>query len=670
MKKILIISASFLVLLACAFFGAWHWLNARISPAYIANLTQKTLGSPLKIADEPKISFFPLALSLNSANFDYTYDDLKITLAVEACNIKLAILPLLNGNVEIEEVFLEKPVAEAAYFVGRDQTKAENPDVKHDAFNNANQSPAKNVPDNTVNQNNQPGAAQAQTNIPVKRLIAKNGNFIFNNNINKFKLENINFIAENLDKKNTWNIKSDFGIQIFSAAAGQGENRILDGNLAFKTNLHYYRPTLTFRQGQITFTAKTDKTSFTPLSVAFDGALNYSLQEYNISNANITIPQGSINLTGKGNYNSFSGRSASELSLPALLRLAGVNPANIQNNFIFMEGRLELNNKNFSYNDVVIKCAGTDGSGQLYGWFAQNNNPANINANLSLGDININKFLTESANSASHPPKPAVISQMEKNRRGSINKTKNAGNVSEKKSENKPENATAINYAIDCKIKSIRWDKILTEKLNFKITCRENLIDLNNLTFEWAQGHVRGNGEANLTLWQYKLDLAGEKLILGNILSQLGENNIKGGATNFSGHLEANGDSLNELLETIAGNLQINCQNAQIPALEEIARMLPIPGGSKFVFPHLVNNLNIQCAATKGIAACKPLSFTAGSLRGSGNGIINIPDNRIDGNLILSTLGVNLPVNFNGNFKDLSWSMGNGFFDELRKLIP
>lgn len=620
MKKTGII-AGLLCLLILFAFGIAYWLvNTKLTPEAIANITRDATGNPVIIKTSPEVSFFPPEVSFGEATWQHDGHGGKWEATIEKTEIVFFFWPLLTGSVKIKNISLENP--QLVFTLHSKQESAESADKTQPVTS---------------------GIDDLQK-IEITRISAQQGSIICKDGDQAISMRDINFLAENLAGKEESLLKSDCTLEIKN-----GDQEIAKGNLAFKSLLSYSASNLALRNTAITFTDITDNPEALtiPLRFVFDGALNLSDMTLQISNGSMPILPGSIHTSGT--LNLALGTYAGKLEMEG--EVASLSPLPLKpepaSPIWHIRSDVKMESRKLAIENMAILLGSCSGKGDLIAAF-DSQKRIQLSGSIDLDKLNLANFFPDEVTLESEG--------------------------SAVKARHRLESASKSNYfwpGLDLRvnIREIVYKKCEIDNASFHLIGKEGKYAANDLGFMWAEGQVKGRLETDLLKKDFHLEMGGSDINLGKALSETGINGIQAGKSAFVFSIGASIDS-ESILATAYGRGQLQGSGATIPALKSLAHMLPIPGGKKFIFPDQVDSISARWAINKGIAAIKPVSLKAGSLDIQGEAIANLPSARLDGKADIHLLDINLPITFKGPYSDLSWNMGSGFFNELKKLIP
>lgn len=610
MKKSLYIAASVALVICLAAFGVLKYAESIFSVENIARMTKAATGAPVLLKDAPVVGFFPPEANFGEASWHCMVNDQEWRVSLRKAVIRLDILSLLQGDIKFTAVELDSPLGVL------------------ETFMEGNKSGPYAGPDSSSH-------TEGGANFQIERLTMRDGEFVWKNAQEELKIDSINISADNISDRQWTTIKSDFTIQ---RQSGRSVSSL--GNLALKAKLRFYEPNLTFRDVAATFTPTIGNWPqiLSPIKLEMEGALNIDDQNFRLGSMKIVYPQSQLSASGEGSLSArrFSGNVSGEWQQGE------------GENALYVTGHAEITANSLSFTDVAVKYGDAAGDGLLTITMPDNGSPVSIQGNISMGEIDASDIVKKHDGTVATSEEP-------------IQPQSAAGGISW------PE--------IDFKaaIAGIKLKRCRLNKISFFLEGSAGNYGLNNITFDWAGGQVNGSANMNMPAGEYHLTATGKRMNFGETLAQIGLTGIEGGSADLETHLSASGFSWRQIVSSLAGNGRLESSGASIGILKEIAHMLPIPGGSKFVFPDKVGHLAAAFTSSGGVMDIRPITLTAGSVRAAGSAIANLGNSYLNGSIVFNLANypqMNLPVTFKGPFDDISWSTGDGFFDQLRKLLP
>ncbi|MDE7370908.1 MAG: hypothetical protein K2N07_04040 [Desulfovibrio sp.] len=261
----------------------------------IAEATEKATGSPLELKETPHISLLPPGLRFGAARWSGALDGNAVAVSLAGGMARLELEPLLSGALVISELRLDRPEADirlAAPAVG-------------DAESRPAQAPA-------TSDTNERKAPDDALPFELGRLTVSQGALHLEDGSRDIRVSGFNLALENLRRREEAGIQGDMVVAVAESRTDSGNGKsgkdaaatapLLKGNLAFKGQLRYYAPNLTFRQVSVAFTPLEGliPRELAPLQLTCEGALDLAALRLGLAEARLTAPQGRLELKGEG----------------------------------------------------------------------------------------------------------------------------------------------------------------------------------------------------------------------------------------------------------------------------------------------------------------------------------------------------------------------------------
>lgn len=611
MKKFFI-CAGIILLMGCAgVFAANIYMENLLAPENISKKCGQTLGVQLKLDEAPKWSIFPPRVSFANLACEYQFASTHYRLVIPAGEILLDLSPLLQGQIQISSISLDKPELI----------------IKENASTSA---------------KNETGSSALASNtgpdFSIKKLIAKNGKLSWESDGLSLNFANLNLSAENLHLHQEATIKCDFTI----TAPQLEDYPLFPANAAIKAKARYYAPNLTIRNGALTFTPAAQENSWPSINLTLNGALDTSNQNWKISGSSLAMASLRLAFGGEGNFaeNHFSGNASLEYK-----------QGGQENSVALVAETPVLWEKNIlDFPDMAIKFGASAGQGKLQTRFPSKDGALAVNGDFNFGNIVIPQNIK-----ADEPPEN-IASNPDNSAKSAFRTT--GGKFA----------WPDINLAI--KISSLSWQKFQLDDMNLKVAGQNGRYQTDDFTFKWADGAAKLLGALNLDANNsFELRLETDKTNMGQALAQLGFAGISNGEAKILAHLSGHGFRTEEILPSLNGNMQISGGDAAIKIFSEINSLLPLLHNSKYAMPQKVEKVFGKCAANKGILYCRPIQIESERMSCDASAQFDLLANNVHGNAVIKAFGANLPIVFNGPPDNVSWRAGPGFMDELRNIF-
>ncbi|WP_165078740.1 MULTISPECIES: AsmA-like C-terminal region-containing protein [unclassified Desulfovibrio] len=296
MKRVLLCILGVLVLgVVGAAFYVTH-MDAGFIVRRIAEATEKATGAPLELKETPHISLLPPGLRFGAARWSGVLDGNAVAVSLAGGMARLELEPLLSGALVVSELRLDRPEADirlaAAAAGDAESGPAQAP--------GASDTRGRKAPDDALP-------------FELGRLTVSQGALHLEDGARDIRVSGFNLALENLRRREEAGIQGDMVLLLRERAreagarqsgeeAGEQATPLLEGNLAFKGELRYYAPNLTFRQVSVAFTPLRGMVprELAPLQLTCEGALDLAALRLGLAEARLTAPQGRLELKGEG----------------------------------------------------------------------------------------------------------------------------------------------------------------------------------------------------------------------------------------------------------------------------------------------------------------------------------------------------------------------------------
>lgn len=624
MKRTLLwVTGILLLLWGAAGFGL-HYLENGYLTDKIGEAAKASTGSPIEFAQNPDITLFPPAVKFGALSWHGAGPAKKMNISARSAKVELSLAKLFAGQLEIREIVLENPLVEID---------------------------AENGPAGLWGNDTKPSRSNSSGEFPfvdMGRLVASGGKVICRLPANTIVADDINFSAENLHKKQEMDVKCDFTLQPDPAGANAGP-AILAGNLAFKGKIRYYDPNLTFKRASITYTATDGHklAALSPFRLAFDGAVNLNDWQYLLHNANLAVPQGIVELEGKGNFAdiSFEGKSNIEAEIAAIANWFGLEHKPADSNAgksIIIAGPLSLRKNHLAMENLALKIADASGAGKIMATLPYAGNTLALEGHLNMGKVALGDFSLA-------PEKP----------KGPARNTKPAA---------EPPEYPALNFRVD--IAGLDIKKIRITNLGFLAHGENGAYQIDDFTFNIAHGGVLATAQTNFDTNEMALQANGKNVDLGTALSELGIEGLESGKTKFEANLHAKGNDLRSLTHSLSGKGQVESRGLKIGALESLTKILQLFDAKSLDIAESFTIVSAPFSAENGQFRFSPITATSRAISLTGAALVNLQENYLDGSANIKALGMELPVTFSGPFSGIKCGVNPEQILNANKNLP
>ncbi len=349
MKKYVIWPLAVILALLCCAVAAAKWIEKSWLPDRMANVA--IMGRQAHFASQPSISWFPPLLRFGKLVWEGEVSSFNVKFSAQGAQIAPDLFSFFGSQPELREVVLEKPAIHLQK-IGPESGGADRPIAAE-----------------------LPGA----DHVPgIGRFVAQNGELTYKSDTLNIALDNLRLTGENVRPRQESTIQCDFSLFL-----GNALGKILAGNCALKTDLRYYAPNLTFRNGSITFTAvgpQLAQAFFSPCRAQFEGAVNVQTLNHRLASCAVDLPAGRIELEGETKNNAFAGKLRAEIELSEFSRL--------QSNFV-VESPFAVTSDRIELSGADLACGDFQAAADASLFFASQGRLADVNGQWAGGEFAI-----------------------------------------------------------------------------------------------------------------------------------------------------------------------------------------------------------------------------------------------------------------------------------------
>ena len=112
------------------------------------------------------------------------------------------------------------------------------------------------------------------------------------------------------------------------------------------------------------------------------------------------------------------------------------------------------------------------------------------------------------------------------------------------------------------------------------------------------------------------------------------------------------------MMAALSGSGDLRLRNMHIPALTSLLHSVP---GLKGAVSDTFEQVHVPFVLRKGEADLAPMTATSPKLQARGQAHASLPRQHLKGTATITTLGLNIPVNYEGPFDNLSFSLDSKF---------
>ena len=171
-------------------------------------------------------------------------------------------------------------------------------------------------------------------------------------------------------------------------------------------------------------------------------------------------------------------------------------------------------------------------------------------------------------------------------------------------------------------------------------------------------GRLSAGGRADLRNRKYALDLDAAEVALGPLQESLEKPRSVEGLAALKASCTTSGTGADAMMAALSGSGDLRLRNMHIPALTSLLHSVP---GLKGAVSDTFEQVHVPFALRKGEADLAPMTATSPKLQAKGQAHASLPRQHLKGTATITTLGLNIPVNYEGPFDNLSFSLDSKF---------
>ena len=171
-------------------------------------------------------------------------------------------------------------------------------------------------------------------------------------------------------------------------------------------------------------------------------------------------------------------------------------------------------------------------------------------------------------------------------------------------------------------------------------------------------GRLSAGGRADLRNRKYALDLDAAEVALGPLQESLEKPRSVEGLAALKASCTTSGTGADAMMAALSGSGDLRLRNMHIPALTSLLHSVP---GLKGAVSDTFEQVHVPFVLRKGEADLAPMTATSPKLQARGQAHASLPRQHLKGTATITTLGLNIPVNYEGPFDNLSFSLDSKF---------
>lgn len=638
MKRLLLWFALVVLLLAAA--GAF--ILSRLDTGLVSNLVSDAVktatGAPLTFAESPRLSFFPLGVEFGALS--WKRDDAESSLAVSARGgqARVALAPLLSGNIIVEEVVLHAPSLDMSLHAAP-AASAPRPDAPGEAASVSSDA-AKAAPSDVLPLE----LGRVQVNDARIRFSDAAGN--------SAEIDGLRLTLTNVRRH------ADMALETgFRYAVRQGDKEA-SGSFDLKGTFRYYAPNLTIQglQARLVPQAGPVPAGLGPLSLQADGALNLADRRLKVPGLTLSCATSRLELAGEADLGelTFAGTLSLVTAPRATAALWGIRLPAQGEDRLELSGGLECSPQQL----VLRELKGTLDKTRLDGTLRLGaGRTPSLRASLHVNDIRVERFLPEAAGKGGQASSPAQTADAAR----PDGKHADAAAASAFRG---PWPVLDISLAVD----TLQYGAMGVRGLALALQGEKGTYRLNDFRCALASGgNVRARGSADLPGGGHALNLTAQGVDIGGLTHMLGKGRPAEGTANLTADLGTRGMSADAALASLNGKGTLEVHTLQVQALTALLR--DVPGLAEAV-PERIDRVQVPFTVRNGEVTSRPFTATSAKLNASGQATASLPRKHLQATADVRLLGMTVPVIVQGPFDNLSYSIDPRFLARMATGLP
>lgn len=623
MKRVLCWIGGIVLALAAGLAIVISQLDATFISGQISAAVEKATGAPVTFSRPPELSLLPPGARFGAVGWDNVRDGQGVRFTAGGGEARLELRPLLHGDLVIDEVRLDSPALVLLL-----------PDGKA--------APAAPGSGNAPAAAPEAAPASAPLLLPLElgRLTLSKGSLQVEKGGDRYDLRDINLSVENLRNGQDAVLRCDFAYELLAGG------RTLAGTLALDAQAGLFGRTPRVQNLSLTVTPSRHglpPAGLGPLQLQGDAALDMAARQLQFTRLSLTVPQGRLGLTGKLRLDgpAFTGSVLLEGSPRKLASALGVPLRPHAQDALLFKGSVAWEGDTLSLSQAKGKLDATPLRAELRLHFRD---VLAMEGSLSLGALQLDDYL----------PLPGDGRDAAASRAGAAAPD---GKAVKAAARDEAADWPALNLRLA--MASLGWKKAQLRDISLALSGSRG--DYRLTSFQGvlgSGGRLSASGGADLPARQYSLDADAADVALGALLEALGKPRSVEGIATLKVHAGTVGADREALLAALSGSGDLQVRNMHIPALASLLQSVP---GLKGAVSDTFDQVKVPFVLRKGEADLKPMTASSPKLQARGQAHASLPRQHLQGTATITTLGLDIPVNYEGPFDDLSFSLDPKF---------
>lgn len=628
MKRALYCIAVLLILIVGAGAFALSRIDAATISEQISAATIEATGKPLLLEEVPEVSFMPLGVRFAAASWgmqDGKAAEQGISVAVDSGTVTVQLAPLFSGRILVDEVILRKP---------RVIIRPEAPATKTEA-----------APDAST----EAKAAPAALPFELAKLQIIDGSVSMESATGQhLQIQALSASITNLRPNADAAIKLSLHMEMSHDTPGKKtpqRNILQSGTLELKSLLGQKKSELHFTNTELNFTPEKGMLPSTagPLRLASSGSFNLTNSKLTLGALSLNFAHAELAMSGEGMLQeaqapSFKGKLALTCAPDKTLQSLAIKPplANMPQN-VHLESPFTFTKATLDVPTLTGAVDKTSINGTLHAALTA---VPDVRATLSIGELNLDKYLDSNADNAATSPATAKVSN----------------NDGQKKVVSPPAAATLPTLDVSIKMASLTVNKITIEQFHTRVQGKAGHYTASPLDFSIASGgRVDSTASVDVSALRYTLAGKAEQVNVGGLLRALQGKALLNGMAQLDFTLACAGKNAQAIKSSLSGKGLLVVRDVVL----EGVNLLPKDSLAKESsgIPNNFEKLQVPFTITDGIVNSNPFTLHSSSVTAKGQATVRLPQEDINMHANIAMLGITLPVVASGPFSHVSYGL-------------
>ncbi|HJA79801.1 MAG TPA: AsmA family protein [Candidatus Desulfovibrio intestinavium] len=645
MKRLLLWSALVILLLGAAGAFILSRVDTDLVTSLVSDAVESATGAPLEFAEAPRLSFVPLGVRFGALS--WKREDAAHSLAVSASGgrARLALAPLLSGDIVIEEVELNAPALDM---------------VQHAAPTADTPAAAPAVAErDTASVSSDAAAAAPPDDLPLElgRVQVKDARIRFTDAAgNRAEIGPLQLTLTNVRRHADMTLETGFDY-----ALHQG-GKDITGSFALKGIFHYYAPNLTIKglQAQLAPRSGPIPAGLGAIALQADSAVNLADGKLKLSGLALSCATSRLELAGEASLRelTFAGTLSLITAPRATAALWGLTlPAQGEDRLELSTG-LEYSPEGLALRQLKISQDKT----HLEGTLSLNPQQPALRGELRVNELRVDQYLPQPSGKADSKAPVETNAASDK-----TNAAPAAAKADQKAAAPaQPKVWPLLDMALA--VGSLRYGEMGVKDLSLSLQGDKGNYQLRDFRCALLSGgRLQAHGSTRLPDSRHALNLTAQGVDLGGLTQMLGKGRPVEGTADATADVTARGMTAEAVQASLNGKGTLQAGNIRIQALSAVLR--DVPGLGEAV-PERIDRVQVPFVIKNGEVTSRPFAATSAKLNAKGQAAASLPRKHLHATADVNTLGMTVPVIVQGPFSNLSYSVDPRFLARMAAGLP